>query len=463
MTKRLLLVPVVFLFFSACSSVPPVCKPEGAREAGISQAMRGEDYNESQGGVCEEEHRNVFKTNFQAGYQEGKARYCTPATVESTGQGHGQEGRAPEFSEGRYHICETKTGLKASYFRGYQHGLDEFCGESKARAAGMSVGEAGRAPEFDEGRHAVCGPKLKKVAAAYLSGHREGLAKYCTGGNADSQGMEDGSKGAEVNDISGKYQICGAGTAKKIAKVYVDAYARGFARYCSPENISGKAREQAQKTGQGTFPAEYQKCLAKYPELGVQYVAVFREARRQVVESQCTYQKGLANGQQDGERTNDKATGMPEFCDAQLFSVYLSGYMEGWKQTKDRVCNATEAYKQGVSTGMSGGALSFSPPGNCPSEYQQALHQKFTEGYYYGASQRPQMAQVGGYPSGTQTYCRSNSDCRAGQYCRNRGDGVTVCMGQGTSGFYCVSSGDCGGGMYCRSLPQNPGLRVCTQ
>lgn len=459
-----LLCSLVGLVFVACSSTPQVCKPEGAREAGIAQAMRGEDYNESVGGVCEEENRNIFKTNFSSGYQEGKSRYCTPTSVENTGQAHGQEGRRAEFSEANFRICESKAGLKGAYFNGYKRGLDQFCDDHKANEMGHSVGESGRAPEFPEGKYAVCGNKIGKLRSAYSTGHKTGLAKYCTPTNAENQGREDGAHGADVVDIAGKYQICGSAKAQQIAKVYVSAYGQGFAQFCSGDNITKKAREQAEKNSAGTFPPEYSKCLSKYPELNVQFTAVFREARRHVVESQCTYQNGLAHGQQEAERTNDKKTTMPEFCDSQLFGVYLSGYLEGWKQTKDRICNATEAYKAGVQTGLNGQQLAYNPPGNCPGEYQQALSAKYNEGYYYGASQRNTQYPGGGgavQVGGGQVNCRSNAECRPGQYCRNRGDGVNLCMGGSGRGYYCISSSDCAPGLYCKSLPQNPQFRVC--
>jgi len=460
MKLKLALFSLLPFLLMSCSSTPPICRPENARDAGIAQAMRGEDYSESQGGVCEEENRNIFKTNFQAGYQEGKNRFCMPSTVESTGQAHGHDGKRAEFSEASYRICESKAGLKAAYLNGYQRGLEQFCADDKARDFGDSVGQAGQSSQFTESVYAACGPKIKRIRSAYLAGHKSGLAKYCTGGNAEAQGMDDGTKGADVTDISGKYQICGSGQAQKISRIYVDAYSRGFARFCGAENISSSAKAQAQKSGSGVFPNQFQKCLSKYPELNIQFTAVFRDERKRVVESSCTYHQGLSKGQADGERTNDKVTTMPEFCDAQLFSVYLSGYLEGWKQTKDRLCNATEAYKQGVQTGLSGQSLSYTAPGNCPGEYQQSLSQKFSEGYYYGASQRPQPVQTV-YPQGGQSFCRNNLECRSGEHCRNRGDGVTVCMGRGQRGFYCISSPDCSYGLSCRSLPQNSALRVC--
>jgi hypothetical protein len=55
-------------------------------------------------------------------------------------------------------------------------------------------------------------------------------------------------------------------------------------------------------------------------------------------------------------------------------------------------------------------------------------------------------------------YCRSSLDCSISQSCRDRGDGVEVCMGDGTTGDYCRSSLDCASSRSCRPWA---GLSVC--
>ena len=46
--------------------------------------------------------------------------------------------------------------------------------------------------------------------------------------------------------------------------------------------------------------------------------------------------------------------------------------------------------------------------------------------------------------------CRSALDCRSGQFCKDRGDGATVCMGNGGAGSPCTSGIDCGPGQFCK-------------
>lgn len=56
-------------------------------------------------------------------------------------------------------------------------------------------------------------------------------------------------------------------------------------------------------------------------------------------------------------------------------------------------------------------------------------------------------------------YCQSGIDCGSGQFCKDRGDGIKLCMGKGHGGAYCKSSIDCGSGMFCKD--RGDGLKVC--
>ncbi|MBK7857400.1 MAG: hypothetical protein IPJ65_02005 [Archangiaceae bacterium] len=56
-------------------------------------------------------------------------------------------------------------------------------------------------------------------------------------------------------------------------------------------------------------------------------------------------------------------------------------------------------------------------------------------------------------------YCQSSIDCGAGGFCKDRGDGVNVCMSHGSAGEFCKSAIDCAGGLWCRE--RGDGLSVC--
>src|SRR5690348_6322842 len=47
-------------------------------------------------------------------------------------------------------------------------------------------------------------------------------------------------------------------------------------------------------------------------------------------------------------------------------------------------------------------------------------------------------------------YCNSSIDCGSGQFCKDRGDGLKLCMGNNARGDYCESSIDCNPGMFCK-------------
>ena len=55
--------------------------------------------------------------------------------------------------------------------------------------------------------------------------------------------------------------------------------------------------------------------------------------------------------------------------------------------------------------------------------------------------------------------CRSGLDCGPGQFCKERSDGVRVCMGNGGPGAACQSGIDCQGGLFCR---ERDGFKGCS-
>lgn len=63
-------------------------------------------------------------------------------------------------------------------------------------------------------------------------------------------------------------------------------------------------------------------------------------------------------------------------------------------------------------------------------------------------------AATQGYP-----YCNSGIDCGHGTFCRDRGDGVKMCMGGGVTGAPCAVGTDCASGLFCKD--RGDGLRLC--
>lgn len=57
-----------------------------------------------------------------------------------------------------------------------------------------------------------------------------------------------------------------------------------------------------------------------------------------------------------------------------------------------------------------------------------------------------------------QAYCSNSLDCGSGEFCKDRGDGMNVCMGKGAQGHYCNSGIDCAS-MSCKD--PGDGFKVC--
>jgi len=448
MRKMIVELFLIATLLSGCASTPRICEPAGAREAGIAQAMRGDDFNASVGGVCVDEKRAVFQQNYQAGYQEGKGRYCDPGSVERTGSAHGQQGRTSEFTSTTYHICENTADLRVAYQKGYQAGLKTFCSEPETENAGRAYGEKGQPPQFNPDTYSVCGQaRVSRMKSAYAKGHRDGLTTFCQGIGVDTQAYQEGTQGIDRSDTDAKYKLCTIAKRKEFTRLSKLNYQKGLAEFCSPTQVDVVARQQARTGGSPTLLPTYERCVVTYPQTRDIYAASYADERKVFVAAQCTYQKGVAQGQADAQRVNDKTTTMPVFCDTTLFAIYLNGYLEGWKQSKDQICNPTGSYNLGIQQGTAGAPQAYSPPALCPTDYQATLQQKFLEGYNYGALQRQnsivssQISQIG---------CRWTADCRPGQWCRDRGDGVQFCMGRGLRGQFCQSSVDCVAGLFCR-------------
>lgn len=66
---------------------------------------------------------------------------------------------------------------------------------------------------------------------------------------------------------------------------------------------------------------------------------------------------------------------------------------------------------------------------------------------------------MGAAPAMGQKPCTSGIVCGPGLFCRSRGDGVQLCMGNGVNGSWCAVGTDCGPGLFCRD--RGDGLSMC--
>jgi len=137
-------------------------------------------------------------------------------------------------------------------------------------------------------------------------------------------------------------------------------------------------------------------------------------------------------------------------------------------------CHYDGAYADGMNEARRG--LPMNPQqyvGQCPIEIEAEVMDGYREGYtagvaagplparpYHGGGGRP-PAQAAPAPPGTtgQWACDSTIDCSGHGFCKDRGDGVKLCMHEGARGDYCTSTIDCGGGLFCKRGPG--GLEIC--
>jgi len=403
-----ILFAVLCLFFTACSSVPKICEPERAKEAGFGLAMQGKEIAYSPGDVCLEEHRQVFRQNFESGYQQGRLRYCDPKEVEQTIQKRGAAGEKISFSKEDYRICDGTSEQATAFKKGYASGLAEFCQDVRAEADGLAQGEAGAEKGFPT-KYEVCTGKLGRLKGAYQKGYQAGNTKFCKADSAREEGMKDGGEGKEASIVEDRFKACTSADRKRIGRQYLDGYNGALMQFCSGSQIEGAAREGAQKSASANLPERFKVCFQKFPELKATYEKSFAEERDRFVQAQCTYQNGSEQGRSDARTSNQKNTGIPNFCNQQLYTVYLQGYLEGWKSGKYQVCNPDSAYQEGLSRGKVAGYAGYSAPSLCPDEFGAAMSSKYREGLMH--SQKAGLQPLA--PAGT-TNCRTEVANRSG-------------------------------------------------
>lgn len=105
----------------------------------------------------------------------------------------------------------------------------------------------------------------------------------------------------------------------------------------------------------------------------------------------------------------------------------------------------------------------YPPPGQYPPP-QQPYPQPST----YDAPAQPAHPVVERMPArkpraassgGGLAYCQSTGECLSGETCKDRGDGIRLCMGKGQRNDFCAAPADCTSGLSCAA--RNDGLKVC--
>jgi hypothetical protein len=385
--KSLLLLLSGMALLAGCASTPSlVCEPDNARQAGMAQALLGKPMDAAEGKGCKS--NSNFQENFRLGYEVGKKKFCDPANVESHAMADGRAGRTHEANDFKYSICDNQSDLVASYDRAYKKGLESYCTDTQFKEAGTVQGERGLPQKFSADQYQVCGEnKIQDFKVAYEQGYKEGLGRFCGGKGVEDQAFKEGSEGFDRSKLSEKYSLCSDDERLAVQALYDKSYEHGLNEFCSPAGVEREAKKRAQMGDAPEFPENFNICLAKNPDVKVQYPEFFKNERRRFVESHCTRTFGLAQGQRDAEATNDIKLGLPAFCDYDNFASYKEGYMEGWKMEKDRLCDVVKAYDQGVSDGRHRRDQSFRMPSQCPPDVQALLRKKYGEGYLYAKNQ----------------------------------------------------------------------------
>jgi hypothetical protein len=392
--------------FQSCASTPFICRPGGAHDAGFSMAMRGESYSPSAGAVCENENKNIFKTNFESGYQEGKAKHCNPEQVFLNARALGSNGKEETFDELKFVMCESLTDVRTAYRRGVTQGLNVFCSESEVEAKGRAFGEKGLAGVISEDEYGVCGAgKISALKRSFKLGSDKGLVTFCKPADLGDRAFNEGSLGAEQTQVETFYKACPAASRRTLVQTFRANFDRGLmSQFCTNEKIEADARLKAQSSNAPHFEENFARCLRKRPDLKALYLNAFNQERRQVVAARCSYQSGVNQGQSDAQTDLTKKTAMPDYCETPLFGVYLSGYLEGWKQTKDRICESAGAYEEGIQDGRTGRSMGFVMPATCPEEYRFALERRYQEGLREGRVQTADLGNSYRYGSNSGGY-----------------------------------------------------------
>ncbi len=145
-----------------------------------------------------------------------------------------------------------------------------------------------------------------------------------------------------------------------------------------------------------------------------------------------------------------------------------SGCAAMLKQWQEDTCHYDGAYSEGMNDAQQGkdmlpARLTHSCPDHTLGDVQTGYREGYTAGSGSGVavitSRQTVTAPTGprAYPP-RQPQCHDQRDCAEG-WCRDRGDGVSVCMHKGVAGDACHSTNDCTHSLWCKD-PGN-GMKAC--
>tara|TARA_R110002096_G_scaffold44526_4_gene120028 strand:+ start:6164 stop:8404 length:2241 start_codon:yes stop_codon:yes gene_type:complete len=350
-----------------------------ARAQGTDAGRRGssENFDETPYQLCPLAN---IRSSFQAGKVAGLQEFCSPNAVAQIGQQQGQSGAASSFDGSRYGACSSsqQSSLRQAYQQGHSQGLAVFCRgiEDSAVAASLTLGRQGR-ENVSLANFGSC-PRQVATAAqrSALQAYQEGLNEFCRADNAES--MWSGS--AQEGDPLRPYRLCSPGQVASIQNRYNRVVQARLASFCSEGRLRSAAAELAQDGGNFRLPRVFGVCLQSYPDTARLFAQLVEIEREAVITRQCSYEAGEAQGRQDALENRRKQTQMPGFCDRSSFSVYLSGYLDGWK---GNLCSEDVAYNAGLDDGTAGNRSNYQAPRDCRDQ-RRNLSNRYNAGYQEG-------------------------------------------------------------------------------
>jgi|GEM_PF-2411669 len=150
---------------------------------------------------------------------------------------------------------------------------------------------------------------------------------------------------------------------------------------------------------------------------------------------------------------------------ALLAITTLAGCAELQRAWQEDHCHYDGAYADGMNDARTGSPMNpASIADACPPQTRPDVQAGYRDGYTNGAAtvappHHPHRRGYRGLRDTGQPYCRYGTDCRGAGFCRDRGDGVRVCMDHGRRGDYCRFGTDCRGSLFCKD--RGDGIRVC--
>ncbi len=166
---------------------------------------------------------------------------------------------------------------------------------------------------------------------------------------------------------------------------FAKGYGQGLVEFCG--SLESDAAQAAHRMSTFSFPPKFQLCRGSTPDLMTRYRTAFEAERNRFVQAQCTFQNGMDKGSAEAQTAREtRDTAAPVFCDDSRFAIYLQGYLEGWRQGKERFCNMDQAYQKGMDDGVRGWMMSYQPIAGCSQEFGDRMRSRYREGYLYAQS-----------------------------------------------------------------------------